>query len=536
LEETAQKLEQGGLASQELLQKMEEIRQLMAEVATPELQQALAQLQQAMQSPNPEELAQALKEFNENHRTFRERLDRTLALLHQIQAEQRLEGAVKRAEELEKRQEQVNQGAQRQEAGMAAQERRLQQDAEELKSDLEKLGEEMKAFDQETARQLGEQAQRMQEQQLASRMQELTHRLEAQEMQEVRRQGESLSGDLQTLAANMRKMQGEFSARQKKQIGRQLQQALGELLHLSEGQEALGRAGESPGAPAPAELAQDQFALLQGAGLVAERLARAGKQTLSLDPELSTSLGRALRSMQQAAQLLGQQETPLAGGPQAEAMRHLNETALLLRQSMENLAKSQTPSSFGEAMQQLLGLSEQQAKLNQATQQALGQGMEPGNRGRGRDPRLEMNRLAAEQDRISQALEMLEQQLRGQGGARRRVESIEEEMKDVAQALRAQRLNPQTLEAQQRILHRMLDASRSIHTQGMEEKRRAESGQDQAYSGPGVLPADLGQAYDQLRAAMKRALEGNYPAEYRPLIEQYYEQVYQDLQNRQGQP
>jgi len=76
----------------------------------------------------------------------------------------------------------------------------------------------------------------------------------------------------------MRKMQGEFSSRQKKQIGRQLQQALGELLHLSESQEALGGLGASPAAPAPAELAQDQFALLQGAGVVAERLARSANR------------------------------------------------------------------------------------------------------------------------------------------------------------------------------------------------------------------------------------------------------------------
>jgi len=530
LAETAQKLEQGGLASQELLQKMEEIRRLIAEVATPELQEALSRLQEVAQSPNPEDLAEALKAFNEDHRAFQERLDRTLALLRQIQAEQRLEGAVKRAEELEKRQNQINQAAAQKTPGLAPQERRLEQDTGHLQEDLEKQGGEMGEFDPETARQLWDQAGAMQEQQLAQRMQELAGQLEAQEMSEARRQGESLEGDLKTLSQSMRKMQGEFTARQKKQIGRQLQQALAEVLHLSRRQEDLGRQGASPTAPPPAELAQDQFALLQGADLAAERIGRAAKQTLSLAPELSLSLGQARRSMQQAAQLLGQQDSQVAGVPQAEAMRHLNETALLLRQSLDNLSKSQNPSSFGEAMQKLLGLSEQQAGLNQATQQALGQGLEPGNQGR------EAGRLAAEQDRLAQALEMLEQQLRGQGGARRRVESIAEEMKSVAEELRQQRLTPQTLAAQQRIMQRMLDASRSIHTQGQEEKRRAESGQDQGYSGPGALPADLGQAYDQLRGAMKRALEGPYPEEYRALIEQYYERVYQDLLGRQEQP
>lgn len=536
LEQTAEKLEQGGLASQELLQKMEEIRQLMAEVATPELQQALARLQESVQSPNPEDLAEALKQFNEDHKTFKERLDRTLALLRQIQAEQHLEGAVKRAEEVEKRQDQINQAAQRKEAGLAPQESRLEQDTRDLEQDLKKLAEEMKAFDQETAQQLEGQAGQMKQEQLAQRMQEMTHQLGSGQMQEAQRQGESLAGDLKTLSQSMRQMQGEFTSRQKKQIGRQLQQALAEVLRLSARQEELGLAGETPAAPPPAELAQEQFALRQGAELVAERLARAGKQTLSLESGMTVALGQALRSMQQAAQLLGQQDTRLAGGPQAEAMGHLNETALLLRQSMDNLSKAQNPSSFGEAMQQLLGLSEQQANLNQATQQAMGQGAEPGNQGRGRDPRREMGRLAAEQDRIAQALEMLERQLQGQGGARRRVEAIGEEMKSVVEDLRNQRLSAQTLQNQQRILHRMLDASRSIHTQGMEEKRRAESGQDQGYSGPGALPADLGQAYDQLRAAMKRALEGPYPEEYRALIQQYYEQVYQDLHGRQAPP
>ena len=80
----------------------------------------------------------------------------------------------------------------------------------------------------------------------------------------------------------------------------------------------------------------------------------------------------------------------------------------------------------------------------------------------------------------------------------------------------------------------MLDASRSIHTRGFEEKRRAGSGRDQAYSGPAWLPGDLGQSYDRLREAMKAALEGPYPDEYRPLIRHYFEVVYQDLIEREG--
>jgi len=536
LQETMEKLEQGGLASQELLEKLEEIRQLMAQVTAPELQEALEKLQQAVEAASPEELAQALKEFGEDHRAFQQRLDRTLALLRQIRAEQQLEGAVRRAEELQRRQEQINAGAQRREAGLASQEERVQRDTEGLRRDLQSLSEEMKPLAEETSQQLKAQARAMEEQQLSPRMQEMTHHLGSQQLDQARRLGESLAGDLKTLSSSLRQLQGEFAAKQKKKIGRELEQAMRDLLHLSGRQEELSDLGQSPLAPAPGDLALEQFSLLQGLGLVAEHLGRVGQQTLSLAPGLSTTLGYSLRSMQQAAQVLGQQEPQQAAVPQAEAMRYLNETALLLRQSLDNLSRSQMPSSFAEAMQQLLGLSEQQAGLNQATQQALAEGRQLGPRGRGRDGRQEIGRLAAEQERIAQALELLERDLRGQGGAHRRVQAIQEEVKSALEDLQNRRLSQGTLDTQNRILHRLLDASRSIHTQGFEEKRRSEAGQDQAYAGPGALPAGLGQAHDKLRLALKRALEGPYPEEYRALIEAYYEQVYQDLMDQQGRP
>ena len=53
------------------------------------------------------------------------------------------------------------------------------------------------------------------------------------------------------------------------------------------------------------------------------------------------------------------------------------------------------------------------------------------------------------------------------------------------------------------------------------------------YAGQAWLPADLGQSYDRLREAMKHALEGPYPDENRPLIQRYYEMVYQDQIERE---
>ena len=102
-------------------------------------------------------------------------------------------------------------------------------------------------------------------------------------------------------------------------------------------------------------------------------------------------------------------------------------------------------------------------------------------------------------------------------------------MKEVLARMERPRADPRVTEDQERILQRLLDASRSIHARGFEKRRRSEQGEQRPFTGPGWLPVNLGQRPDAWREAMRRALAAGYPAEYRELIRRYYESVYQDL-------
>jgi len=209
----------------------------------------------------------------------------------------------------------------------------------------------------------------------------------------------------------------------------------------------------------------------------------------------------------------------------------------MLRQSEADLASSQMPSGFAEAMDRMLGLSQQQAALNEATQQALQQqGRQQGQQGRGGQDEL-LSRLAQEQRRIYQALGELERNLRGQRSMQERVGTIQKEMGDVLQQLEQRRPSQNLPQRQQRILQRMLDASRSIHARGFEKKRRSQVATEHAGTGPTWLPEDLGQMPDHWRKAMGNAMSGEYPAGYRQLVRRYYEAVYSDLsQSETEQP
>ena len=529
--DSVDKLEQGGLTSGDLLDKLDEIRELMAAVASAEMLEALQALQQAVEAPDAEQLAEALRRFMEDQDAFQERLDRTLDLLRQVHAEQRLLAASARAEDLRDRQSQINDALERQEATdrLREQESSLARDTDRLAQELAELGREMEELSPPTAAALQAQAGQMQQQQLSGRMRQMQQQLEAGQQQQAERLGEGLEEDLGKLSEQLEQLQGQFSGSQRRDMSRKLRAAMAGLVDLSQRQEALAAQTAARGVVTVAELAAAQQALAQGVEITLEQIAIVGSRTMAIEQGLPATLGYVLQRMGRAASRLGQRDAGNAEPLQIEAMGYLNEAVLQLRQSIDNLSQARMPSAFGEAMEKLMGLSQQQAALNQATQQAMQQGSQPGQQGRGRSGLDALPRLAAEQRRIYQALAEIEKSTRGQRSLHDRVGQIRQEMEAVMARMQRRQADPRVSQGQQRILQRMLEASRSIHARGFDKRRRSETGTQRAYAGPDWLPVDLGQRPDALREAMRRALAAGFPPEYRALIQRYYEDVYQDL-------
>ena len=519
LEKTIDAMKDEGTGSEELLDKLDHIRELMGDIATPEMQQALAELQKAATDPDPQALADALKRFNEDQQAFQQRLDRTIALLEQVRTEQQLRAIVEQATELARRQSQINRELADGQSGLRQQlqEGSLQRDTERLAEQLQELSDSTAEQNPVLSEQLAHRAEDIENKALAERMRQMVRQMRAKFPSAAQQTGQALAADLDSLAEDLQQMQDEYLADEKDQLSRELRRAMRDLVQLSQRQESLFADAR----------AQDQFALMQGTSHVVERIAAVGQRTLALAPDLRATIGYALREMHNAAQRLGQRNAQGARSPQKKAMRYLNETVLLLRESLDNLAKAQTPSAFAEAMQQLLGLSEQQSQLNQASEQAMGQTP-------GLGLQQQIARLSAQQQGLMQALDEIARSLRGHRGAQQRVQAIREEMRDVLADLQRGRLTQRTRQNQERIYQRMLDASRSIHSRGFDEKRRSITATDQPYADPTALPTDRGQTPDLWREALRQALAGPYPEEYRALLRRYYDQIYQDLQTREA--
>ncbi|MDP6017725.1 MAG: hypothetical protein QGI32_16635 [Candidatus Latescibacteria bacterium] len=528
--QTMEQLEEGGLSSGEMLEKMEEIRDLMAAVTSPELLEALQSLQQAMDTPDPEDLAEALRQFAQDQEAFQERLERTLALLRQVKAEQRLLAAVSQAQDLEQRQSTINDELDSdQPERLAAQESSLSRDTDRLQQELDGLSDDFAEISQPTAQALASEAETMEQQKLSARMQQMEQSLISRANPQARREGEGLQEDLARLSQSLQNLQGEFDGSQRQQMKQQLWGAMAGLVDLSQRQEDLSGASAELRGPRAAELATEQQALARGVELIVEQIGQVSRKTLALDSGLATTIGYALTRMEEAARRLGKREASRASREGGEAVGFLNEAVMQLRQSVDNLEQAGTPSAFGEAMEKMMGLSQQQMNLNQATQQALQDGTQPGRQGQRGGGRDSLPRLAARQRQIYRALGDIERSLRGQRSMESRVDAIRKDMESVLARMQRNAADPLVRQGQERVLQRMLDASRSIRNRGFEKRRRSETAVQRLYSGPEWLPVDLGQRPDAVADAMRRALAGDYPVEYRQLIRRYYETVYEDL-------
>lgn len=112
LEKSASKLQDQQLASQEITQKMNEIKQLLDQVQDKTMERYMQQLSEAMKQISPEEIQRAMEQMNMSQEEFLKRLERTKALLEQLQREQKLDSMIERVADLLRNQEKVSEKTQ----------------------------------------------------------------------------------------------------------------------------------------------------------------------------------------------------------------------------------------------------------------------------------------------------------------------------------------------------------------------------------------------------------------------------------------
>lgn len=527
-EQLRQNLEQAAerqAFNEELTRKLGELHELMRQIQSEELREAIRRMQKALEALDRRALEQGLPQWRAQNRQTLENLQRTIDLLKQLRAEERLQSLARRAEELLRQQQELNQQHEaaasrgdRQPAedaasrALAEQQARAADASDSLGTDVSRTGAETEA---EAAKQDLAQAASELEQQAAPAQRQAAGAAASGQSSSAQRSGQQASQSLQRAASLLSQQASRMQQERDAVDLAAVRRAAQDLVSLQRASE------DNLDSSAPdAERADRQADLAEGVARVADSLAALSRRTPFLSPKVAESLGRAMQQLSASGNDLGSGNRQRGQGTGRNAGEALTSAVLGLRAAEKGMCQNPGPGQGpNRSGRQMAMVGEQQARLNRESRtlaQRLTQETELS-----ASDRDQLRRMAEEQRRIREALEQVEKDEEARRKLLGKLDEVKREMKEVEETLRRGPTDGSFEEKQQRILSRLLDAQRSVNRRDFDPERESRPGEDVARPSPGALPQELLRETDRLRLDLLKAEADRYPPQYRAFIEAY---------------
>ncbi|MEO0020501.1 MAG: hypothetical protein ABIK47_07725 [candidate division WOR-3 bacterium] len=516
----AQEILEGMSWDKETLERLGQLQELLSRLLPKELQEALKELARKL-GERGSDLRQALERVQVEQEKLQAGIERALELLKRIMEEVKLEALAKQAEELKREQTKITE--------MLAKEtgEELLRQQEAINSGLDSLEKGMKELADEVSEEaiaesleaIGEQLKARDIKAMAAKMKQ---ELATGDKKLAKERSEQLAQSFKEMEERLKNLSEGLKKSRSAEVLRRMMAGGDELLTISQEEERLEeklRQGAAPQA-----IANEQMALLEATRISAESLLSLGAQTMAIPPTLGQELARALKSMKEAASLGAERRGANMGAQMQAARQSLNRAVEMLLAAADKMQQGGgLAGGLQNLLEQLSQMTSEQLAINAGTA-GLPIPIPMGGLGAGQMEQL--MKLLAQQQALRRQLEELLQSMGGERpGLTGSLEQLLEEMKGVERALSELQIDRKLIERQEGIVHKLLDAQRSLRQEGFKEQRESETAKEYQLEAPSGLPEDLGERNRRLREELLRALKQGYPLEYERLIRAYFERL-----------
>jgi hypothetical protein len=477
---------------------------------TPELREQMAKLRESLQKLDANQSRERMQQMSESARQLKEQLERSQEMMQRAAIEGSMTTLAADAEDLAQRQRDWNDAARRGlDSAMTESERKMATEADSLAARLEALqklmeqardkrndlqdsvlaSDSLKMANQQQQQQpdsgnmnqqnpqTGDQkgpppSQSEQARKAAQDMRQAAQEAQRKNADRARGEGEEASQKLDPMAQQLRQSRDEQRAAWKSEVVGKMDHALAETSELARRQEEV--ADRLQRGDAGADVRSQQAALKEGMDQIIQRLQSAAGQNALVSPEISTALGYARMQMRQALEQLQQPvpNTRSAASIAGQAVTGLTSVAYSLLTAREDVQSSGSGSGFSEAVERLANMAGTQSALAGQS----GQLLPIWQRGQGQEAREQLQRVGAQQRRLADDLDRLD----AEGKAPSGVEQLAEEARRISREMEGGQLDRRTVERQERLFRRLLDAGRTLtgDEEDDEEERKSETAKD----------------------------------------------------------
>ncbi len=472
---------EAGVHDPEFQRRMQEIAEQLDRALTPEMRRQLEELRQALSELDAARAQQSLESLAEAQRRLQEALERSRTLFERAALEGQMANLADEARELAAEQARWNDAvagadssdAAGQEEALAERTDSLAAGLRDVAQDLDRLPAPGQSARLESVAEAGETA--------AANMKQAAAAAPQGKPAAARQQGQRAQQALQSMGdqldAQREAMQGEWKA----EVVAAIDRMMAETSRLADRQltitEGLRRGG------APSTFRAQQAAVEEGVEKLARQYSEVSGEYALVPPQSGATLESARRQMTQAREALssavpGQREATARAG---EAVDALNAAAYQMVRARGDVSGAGSGSGLAEAMARMNQMAQQQGALGQQGAQLLpmvGAGA----------MQEQIRRLSAQQRALAEQLERLRAETQSPGTG-----ELAEEARDLARQLEAGRLDRHTVERQERLYRRMLDAGRTLpgEEQDEQKERQSRTGTDDQVRLPPALRAQL---------------------------------------------
>ena len=517
--------------SPELAEKAQQLQKLMDDLLDEETKKLYQELEKLLQQqqPNERELQQLMDKLNNKENNLEKELERTLELFKQLQFENKLETTKDKLEDLAKEQDKLGEKTEEKQE----KNEQLQQEQQELKEqfqDIKKDMQELKELDKEleNEHQMGDLQEP--ENQVDKEQQNSQESLEKQQNKKASQAQKKAAEQMQQMAQKMeQKMEGAEQEEAEQNLDH-LRDILENLLTLSFDQEELMKSfrGVNQSDPRFITLGQQQLKLKDDAKIIEDSLTSLAKKVFQIQSFVTREVANMNTNISQSLVQIKERNVGKATGYQQLTMTSINNLALMLndalKQMQQQMAQAQSQAGKGKSKKNGKPKPGDMGDLQQGLNQKIEE-LKKGNQS-GRGLSEELAKLAAEQQKLRNALKELEKQQgkEGSGGTNgEKMNNLSKLMEQTESDLVNKRLTDQTIMRQREILTRLLEAEKSVKERDIDNKREARTASEKTRTMPPSFDKYL--KTKQKQTELLKTVSPAFSPYYKQEVNEYFQKI-----------
>ncbi len=382
-----------------LLEKQKQLEQLFENIMTPEMKKLFDELQKLMDKMDKTRVQETLEKLKLNDKDLEKELDRTLEQFKQMEAEQKMEKLSENLSEMAKKQDELSKEAENKNNDQQA----LQEKQQELNKEFEKFKEdakELEKLNKELENPMNIPDTKQEQEKVSQDQQNASEQLNKGNKKNASKSQKNAAQQMQSMSEKMQEAMQQMEQDQNGEDMQALRQIMENLMNVSFAQEELINESQRVkiNNPQYVKLAQKQKKLQDDAKMIEDSLLALSKR----NPKVSASINREISAiemnMAKSIEALAERQTGEAAVREQNAMTSINNLALMLNESLED-------------MQQQM----QQQQKNKS--QGQGNCKKPG--GKGQKPSQSMANMRKMQEQLNKQIEQMKKMLeqgKQQGG------------------------------------------------------------------------------------------------------------------------